>query len=162
MPKRVEFRWVTLAEARAAGADDLTALHWEEIEHHKDAAPLDIDWASYRDMERNGRLKIGSVWSGGAMIGYNAFFVWKPLHHRSTLWAVSDVIYLDPAHRQGWAGVKLIKEAERGLKAMGVRIVLYSVKPDRNLKRSRVRDSISLLLQRLGYGAFEVSWTKVL
>ena len=159
---KLEFRWATLAEVRAAGADDLAVLHWEEIEGHHDASPIDIDWKGYAALERAGTLKIASLWKGDRLIGYNVFFVYRPLHSRTTLWAISDVLYVDPEHRRGWTGVKLLKESELGLKAMGAKVILYSVKTNRNLSLKRDRDSVGLLLEKLGYGSFDQSWSKSL
>lgn len=158
----LSFAWITIAEARAAGLDDMLALHWEEIEDHKDVSPFDPNWPAYVNLERLGQLKVGALRRGGEMIGYNIFFLYPPLHHRSTVWAISDVLYLDPEHRRGWAGVKLIKEAEAGLKAMGARVILYGVKEDRNLSRSRSHDSVGQLLSKLGYASFDRSWSKAL
>lgn len=162
MSSKLDFRWATLAEVRAAGADDLAVFHWEEVESHQDVSPIDMDWQGYLALERQGRLKIGSLWLGPKLIGYASFFLYCPLHHRRTLWAISDAIYVDPDHRKGWAGVKLVKESERGLKGFGAKVILYSVKTDRNLSRKRDRDSVGLLLERLGYGSFDQSWSKAL
>lgn len=162
MRTKLEFRWTTLAEVRAAGADDMAIFHWEEVESHHNASPIDMDWPGYLALERQGRLKIASLWKGERLIGYSSYFVYCPLHSRRTLWAISDAIYVDPEHRRGWAGVKLLKEAELGLKAMGAKVILYSVKTDRNLSRKRDRDSVGLLLEKLGYGSFDQSWSKAL
>lgn len=158
----LEFAWASIAEARAAGLDDLLALHWEEIEHHQDVSPMAVDWPGYQVMERTGRLKLGLARIGGELVGYNIFFVHRPMHSAGTPWAFSDVLYLDPAHRRGWNGVKLIKQAEADLRAAGARVVVYGVKPDRNLSSRRHGDTISGLLSRLGYRPFETSWSKAL
>jgi len=159
---RPEFRWSTLAECRAAGLDDMLALHWEEIEDHRDVSPMAVDWPRYRALEAQGQLKIGALWLGADLIGYNAFFVHAPLHSRNTLWAIGDVLWLDPDHRKGWAGVRLVREAERGLKDMGAKVILYAVKEDADLAGKRQRDIAGKLLARLGYAPFERSWSKVL
>lgn len=150
-------------EARAAGLDDMLALHWEEIEDHREVSPIDPDWSRYKALERAGQLKIGALFVGAKMVGYNIFFVYAPLHSRSTTWAISDVLWLDPDHRRGWAGVKLLKAAERGLRDMGAKVILYSVKDDPpDLASKRQRGTASRLLQRLGYSSFDRSWSKAL
>jgi hypothetical protein len=162
MPRpKADFRWSTLAECRAAGLDDLVALHWEEVEDHHDVSPLDMDWPRYADLERRGDLKIGALWSGGDLVGYNVFFVYRPIHFRRTVWAISDGIWLDPAHR-GPAGIRLIVEAEQGLREMGARVILYSVKDGDDLSSKRHRGSVGELLRRLGYVSFDRSWSKAL
>lgn len=162
MPTKPEFRWGTITEARAAGFEDLLFLNWEELEHHKDVSPLDVNWPAYLAYEKAGHYKLGLLRLDGELIGYSGFFVQPPLHHRSTLWAVNDMVYLAPEHRRGLTGAYLIREAERLLKAMGARVIMYGAKPDHNLDSKRDRDSVSLLLQKLGYGAFEHTWSKAL
>lgn len=161
MPTQPDFRWSTLADCRAAGLDDLIAAHWEEIEDHRDVSPVAVDWPRYIALERLGQLKMASLWAGGQMVGYASFFVCPPMHSRGTIWAVCDAIYLDPGHRRGWAGVKLIKDAEHGLRAMGARIIMFSVKDD-DLAGKRQRGTAGRLLARLGYSPFDRSWSKVL
>lgn len=156
-----EFGWITLAEARRDGLDDLVALHWEAIEDFRDVSPLDVDWPQYAALERAGRLKIGGLYAGGRMVGYASFFLHAPLHSRSTLWAINDAIWLDPDHRRGWAGVKLVKACERGLRGMGARIIMYSTKPD-DLAGNRARGTAGRLLERLGYGLVDTAWAKAL
>lgn len=156
-----EFRWTSLGEARDLGLDDLLALNWEEVEHHKDVSPFDPNWPAYRDLERRGQLQIAIMTLAGKLIGYNVFFVTPPLHHKSTVWAVNDMVYLLPEHRRGAAGIKLIAQAEKGLKAMGVRVILYGSKPD--LSDGDGRDSVAgRLLCQLGYEPFDRSWSKAL
>lgn len=159
------FRWISLAHAQAFGIADLIAMHWEDIEDHRDVAPLDIDWSRYRVLEKVGQLKIGGLFApafdGETLVGYNIFFVHPLLHHRSTLWAISDGMYLDPEHRRGAAGIQLITEAEAGLRAAGAKVILYSVKAD-DLAGKRQRGIAGKLLPRLGYQPFDQSWSKVL
>ncbi len=162
MPPTCSFEWLSIERARSLGLDDMLVLNWEEIEGHKDASPFDPDWAGYRDLERRGVLKLGGLLLGGALIGYNIFHLHKPLHHRGTLWAVNDLVYLDPEHRRGRTGVFLITEAERRLKDLGARVILYGAKEDRNLSPKRDRDSVGLLLEKMGYRSFDRSWSKAL
>lgn len=152
----LSFDWVSIAKARNLGLDDLLALNWEEIEDHKDVSPIDINWRGYADLERQGILKLGALTLDGKLIGYNIFFVNCPLHHKSTLWAISDLVYLDPAHRKGRTGVFLFTEAERKLADFNVKIILYGVK----LSIKPGRGSVGALLQKLGYRSFDQSWTK--
>ena len=152
------FEWTSVEKARSLGLDDLLALNWEEIEDHQDVSPLDINWRGYADLERQGILKLGALTQDGKLIGYNIFFVNCPLHHKSTLWAISDLVYLDPAHRRGRAGIFLITEAERRLRDFNVKVILYSAK----LSDKPGRGSVGPLLAKLGYGCFDQAWSKAL
>jgi hypothetical protein len=80
------------------------------------------------------------------------FFVTPHLHYRTTIFAVNDVLYVDPAHRGSRAGVGLIKESERILKACGAQKVIWHVKQD-------ICD-FGPLLRRLGYGLEDVLYGK--
>lgn len=158
----LSFSWDSIDRARDRGFDDMLALNWEEIEGHKEVSPFDPDWPAYRDLEKRGVLKLGVLCAGIQMIGYNVFFVNKPLHHRSTVWAINDLLYLEPEHRLGRNGIFLVTEAERRLRELGAKVILYGVKTDRNLSPKRERDSVGLLLEKLGYGSFDQSWSKAL
>jgi GNAT superfamily N-acetyltransferase len=159
---RVHFAWETVAAARAAGIEDLLALNWEEVEDHKAVSPLAIDWSAYQQLERQGVLRVGLMRQAGQLVGYNVFFVKPTLHHRDTVWAVNDLVYLEPEARRGMSGVLLIVEAERMLREEGVKVVLYGVKTGPDLGETRGRGSVAELLAKLGYGAFDTSWSKVL
>ena len=160
MPQNLSLSWGALAEARAAGVDDMLALHWEEVEG--DGSPLDLNWPALRSLERSGVYRTLLLRQDDKLIGYAAFFVQPPLHHQRTVWAVSDVLYVDPDHR-GKAGVFMIKRFPAMLKAIGVKVIYMAVKPalpPADLRYRRGRDSVGVLLQKLGYGRFEEAWVK--
>lgn len=154
----LKFDWVSVDRARALGLDDMLALNWEEVEDHKEAAPFDPDWAAYKDLDRRGVLKLGILTLDGRLIGYNIFFLNKPLHHRSTLWAISDLVYIDPTYRLGRNALYMLTESERLLREMGARIILYGVK----LSPKPGRGSVGQLLGKLGHSTFDQSWSKEL
>ncbi len=155
--------WGTIAEARAAGIEDMLALQWEEIDDERERIPLAIDWPSYFAVERQGFLKVLLLRKDGQLIGYSVWFVRKPLHHRLATWAINDFVYVEPEHRKGRTGVFLIKEGERMLRTLDVQVINYNVKPEREkggLGYQRGRDSVGFLLARLGYAHTESAWTK--
>ena len=156
------FEWLSVDRARNLGLDDLLVLNWEEIEDHKDVSPFDPDWPAYQALDRRGALKLGGLLQDGKLIGYNIFFLHKPLHHRSTLWAISDLVYLAPEHRAGRNGLFLLVEAEKRLREMGAKVILYGVKEGVDLSLKRDRGSVGALLAKMGYGSFDRSWSKAL
>lgn len=163
MTLRIE--WGTIKAARAAGFEDLLALHWEEVEFEHEKVPLSVNWRAYADLEAKGILRLLLAWRGDRLVGYSAWFVQPPLHHSLTLWAVNDVLYLDPAERKGRAGIALIRRGEQLLKQLGVRVISYNVKPVRqrtDLGYKRGRDSVGHLLQRLGYSKVEEAYARYL
>lgn len=157
--------WATLAEGRAEGLDDLIALNWEEVESANPKMSLHVNWNAMRSLERAGVLKSMILRRDGQFIGYSAYYVQPVLHHASTVWAVADVVYVDPDHRAGWAGVYIIRQGEKMLRDLGVKVLYIAVKQVKqrsDLGYKRGRDSVGLLLQRLGFERFEEAWVKYL
>lgn len=144
----------TIDQLRASGFDDLLVAHYEEVEDPH--SPMAVNWPAYYGLERQGVLQVFALRRDGRLIGYSSWFVQPPLHHRGTLWAVCDAVYVDPDERRGWAGVKLIRGAEQMLREQGAKVVSYNVKPDLDGKRGR--DSVGHLLRRLGYRLAEECW----
>ena len=145
--------WGTISQGLDLGLADLLALDWAEIEEDQDGCPLSVNWAHYRTQERLGVLQALYMTLNGRLIGYNVFFVHCPGHHSLTKWAVGDLIYIEPEHRLGARGVRLISEPEARFKEMGVRRILYTVK---------VRGNVGELLQRCGYAPYEASFAKLI
>lgn len=158
MPLTLE--WGSLADAKAAGVDDYLPLHWEESEDP--TLPLAIDWPALYDLERRGTYRCLLLRRDRRLIGYSAFFLQPVIHHRTTRFAINDLVYVDPAER-GAAGLYLLTRGEALLREIGVQIITYSVKPRRDvtdLGYKRGRDSVGALLQKLGYGLDEEVWAK--
>ena len=151
--------WATIAEGRAEGLDDLIALNWEEVEGDNPKMPLDVNWPLLRTLERQGILRSMILRRDGQFIGYAAYYVQPVVHHASTVWAVADVVYVDPDSR--WAGVYIIRQGVKMLRELGVKCVYIAVQSSRqpgDLGYKRGRDSVGLLLQKLGFARFEEAW----
>lgn len=147
-----EYRWTSLAEAWDHGLEDMVALHAAEI---PSGLPLDVDWPQYRKMERIGAFRPIGAFLGRQMVGYSAFFVQPTLQHKGSVQAINDVLYLEPEARRGMAGVLLITRAERMLRELGARRIVYFSHPSSNAK-------LSDLLRRLGYEHVESAHAKML
>ena len=85
------------------------------------------------------------------LIGYHIATVVRHLHYNSKT-AYTDVFYVDPLHRKGSVGVRLFKEAENYLVAMGV---------ERIYTGTKLKLDIGPILERLGYQPIERVYTKV-
>ena len=155
-----DFRWTTIAKARDAGFEDALQDNWAEIETDHERVPLAIDWAAYRGLERAGATRLGVLRVDGRYVGHSVFFVQPTLHHRHSTWAINDLIWLRPEHRKGRAGVYMIREAERLLKAEGVQKVIYTAKVA--LDDADPRATLAKLLFRLGYSKVEEVWARFL
>ena len=122
--------------------------------------PFDPDWAQYRRCERLGTYKGLAAFVGGQLVGYNAFWVQPTMQHRSVKQALNEALYLEPEHRRGLAGARLIRDAETWLREMGVRRIVYYAHPDLNPRSTDAK--LAELLRRLGYLAVETAHAKQL
>ena len=166
-PKKSEpaltFEWERLDRALGEGLEDMLAAHWEEVALDKDTVALAIDWDRYRRLERDEVLKSVAMRQGHnrRLVGYNVFFVSPPMHYRTWSWAVNDVLYLDPAFRNGLAGARLIIEAEKLIRTLEPKIqkIVYHSKLHVFGARGR---TVGDLLTKLGYPLIEEVHGKVL
>lgn len=141
----------TAAEPEIAG---LVEEHWREVSDIGEV-PLDIDWQHYRNLEAGGQLFTLAVRDEGRLVGYVIHLVVYLPHYRTTLVARDDAHYLHPDYRRGSAGARMIRAAERALKVIGVKRILYHTKTRAGLDRTR-------LFERLGYQPVETIVSKVL
>lgn len=139
--------------------DQLQALAAREYEEvgQKDLAALSVDWARYQELDAAGKLatfiaKRGSGQSG-LIVGYAVFIVQTHIHYRDSLVAANSAVYVAPEARAGRVVLKLLRYAEIGLEAQGVRKIYYHVKRERDFGR---------LLDHLGYEDVERMYAKVL
>ena len=158
----LEFKWLNLSEAMANGFEDLATLHWQEVALDQDRVPLAPDWTKYRHLERAGVLKAIGAWDRGRLVGYDAFFVQPTMHYSTSLWAVNDILYLDPDHRKGLAGARLIRASEGLLKEIGVEKVLYHTKLHVHYGHGKARGTVGDLLSALGYKHVENVYAKMI
>lgn len=129
----------------------LLEQHWREIAHFQDI-PLKPDWESYGKLESAGLLRVFTARdTEQKLIGYAAFFVRPAMHYMSSLQAMQDVIYVDPARRAGGLGARLIIWCDEQLKAEGVQAVYHHVKAAHNF---------GPLLENMGYQLVDLIYTR--
>lgn len=126
--------------------EPLLALHYDELCLNKERIKLNPAWGEYRALEAMGRFVVFTARDDDKLVGYSAFFVNRHMHYLDLTVAFNDVLFLDPAYRQGMTGVRLVKFAER-LTESGVNKICYHAKLDTNLIP---------ILNRLGYKTEEV------
>ena len=133
--------------------------HWKEIALHQEHVPLDPDWEKYFAYDLADILNVLTVRDDGMLVGY-VFLLVMPghLHYVSTPWAVSDMFWLEPAYRFGWTGLKMLKEAEQGMRARGVKVLQWSIK----FHFEADRGTIEKLFTRMGYFPSEKILSKYL
>jgi GNAT superfamily N-acetyltransferase len=127
------------------------AAHWQEIAMNRDRVPLDVDYDKYLALGEAGRLHVVTVREDGKLVGYHVSFIEPHLHYKSTLFAHTDIYYLDPPKRKGSTGVKLFQFVEQSLKSIGVKVMTTSTK---------AHADISPIFERLGWTKRETVFTK--
>lgn len=131
----------------------LLEKHWEEVALNKDKIKLNPDWDAYANLEDAGILKIFTARDDRKLVGYFVVFVKSHIHYKDHLFCYNDVIFVDEEYRKGFTSPRLIKFAEKCLKADGVEVMIV------NTKRHKPFDS---LLVWLGYKHIENLYSKVL
>jgi GNAT superfamily N-acetyltransferase len=106
----------------------LLELHWKEIALNQDKIKLNPDWDAYHNLELTGNLKIFTARSGEELVGYFVVMLNNNIHYKDHVFASNDVIYLHKDYRKGFAGIRLIKFAEKCLKEDGVSVLLINTK----------------------------------
>lgn len=133
---------------------------WDELlplmeaqadEHPRDMPPLDVDTESYELMEDIGRLRVFTARAAGVLIGYAAFVIAHHFHHRQSLRAIHDSLYLVPQHRVGMTGLRLVLFAEKAFAADGI---------DRVHQCAAIGSPACALFERLGYEPAETIYVK--
>lgn len=95
------------------------ASHWSEVEQDKDQVTLDPDFVSYLKLEEAGYLMLVICTSNECIVGY----MWDLIHtnlHYNKLYAVNDVVYVDPRYRGYGIMHKMNQVAEDNLIKRGV------------------------------------------
>ena len=132
-------------------AADLLQKHWEEIALNKERIKLNPDWDAYSKFYKAGHLGIYTARKNDKLIGYFVVIANTNPHYKDHLFAVNDIIYLDPEYRKGFVGIKLIKYAEKDLKNLGVSVFTINTK---------VHKPFDSVLERLGFNLIERVYSK--
>lgn len=155
-----------LTDALWAEVFPLLRSHWREVAAFPDI-PLEPDRDLYRHAEANGALRVFTAREPNEttvrhldgqrsrqvvplLVGYAAFFVRSNPHYKSSIQAVQDVLYLDPAYR-GVSAVKFIAWCDAALAADGVQVVMQHLK---------VKSDHARLMAHLGYEPVDTIYAK--
>jgi hypothetical protein len=130
--------------------------HWREVGVNKHVVPLDIDWDMFFDYDLRGVLHVLTARRQKKLVGYIFNLVGPHMHHTSTKWAATNMYWLEPASREGWAPVKFFIENMRGLKEREA--VIHNIAISLHFQSGRV----GKIFQRLGYKPTEIMLQKVL
>jgi GNAT superfamily N-acetyltransferase len=128
--------------------------HYKEVALDQEYISLDPDLERYQAYADAGQLFILTMRDEGKLVGYFTAILGGHLHYKSTLMAFVDLYLVDKPYRKGLAGVRLFREAETALRALGVRRIQTATKLHAHL-------DISRLLARLGYTRVEATYAKL-
>jgi GNAT superfamily N-acetyltransferase len=133
--------------------EPLIELHWEEIALNQDKIKLNPDWDAYYDLETQGKLNIFTAREDDNLVGYFVVIVGNNIHYKDHLFATNDIIYMHKDYRKGFAGIRLIKFAERHLKDDGVSVLTINTK---------IHQPFDAVLERLKFNMVERVYSKYL
>jgi len=127
--------------------------HYDEIASNKDVIKLDPNLGGYRAFDECGGLIILTLRDNGKLVGYSFFVLQMSLHYQTVIMAANDLFYVLPEYRGKMLGSKLMREAEKILKDLGVHQILMRTKSYANF---------GVLLERNGYEETEVHYRKLI
>lgn len=108
---------------------------------------------TYRALEAAGVLKIAAAYHNAELVGFQ-FFLLSVLPHYGKLVAVSESIFVTPAHRESGAGLALLNAAESAALEAGAVGLLMSApaggRLDRLLAAKRYEHTNTIWFKRLG------------
>jgi len=122
-------------------AKPLFEKHYREIARNQEKIKLNPDYDLYKKMEDKDGLHIVTVRGDGKLIGYFVSFLAPHPHYQDHVMASNDIFYIDPIHRKGSVGSRMVKFALKSLKERGVSVVHTHTK---------IEHDISSFLERIG------------
>ncbi len=128
----------------------LVVAHYQEIATNKDKKILDPDVARYVSLEEQGMLRIFTARDEGKLVGYFVSMVMPHLHYASCIYAMNDILYVDPAYRGTTLAYRLFKGAIQDLKD--------NSNTDVMMIHMKVKHPFRKLLTKLGFEQTEENW----
>jgi GNAT superfamily N-acetyltransferase len=135
--------------------EDLKPLlveHHDELAMYKDEIPLSPDYPMYQKLDEMGLIRAYTVRLGGALIGYATFSVLKRHLHYDHRWAVNDVLFIHPEHRNFGIGTELCDVFEEDLRRDGPVVI--------HIETKEFSPELAMLLRHRGYGVVGASLSK--
>jgi GNAT superfamily N-acetyltransferase len=150
LPGMFEVRRSCVDEMLGSG-QELFAQHWDEIARNKDVMVLKPDEVAYRRMEEAGSLLILAALKAGQIVGYSVNFIVRHPHYADLMVCQNDLLFIDQAHREGGAGIRLMRRTEQEGKKRGCKLMLWHAKESTPL---------AAMLPRMGYGVQDIVFSK--
>jgi len=129
----------------------LLVEHYGEIALNQDKIDFNPDYDRYLQLEELGVTHTVTVRDGGNIVGYYISFVSPHMHYQDHLYAMNDIMYVDPSCRGGTIAFKMMKFAEKELKDIGVSVMMLHMKTAHRFDR---------LCEAVGMSRVEVNYAK--
>ena len=127
--------------------------HWKEVSSYPQEIVLNPNWEVYHFLEKMGILSIFTARDNGKLVGYLSTMSQSSLHHKDSVFAVTDAIFIKEDYRKGFTGIRLIRFAEFALKQDGVSVFTIN---------TTVYKPFDKLLLWMGFKHIESTYSKFL
>ena len=142
-------------EAYEEVIDDIVTLlpeHHAELALYQDAIPLEPDLEFYRAASAANILRIYTARLGQDLIGYAIYLTRFHPHYKSHRWAVCDIVWIAPEHRNVGVGQGLYDFLERDLRKDGPVVIHTTAKAG--------HPELGFLLGMRGHALVEMGYSK--
>jgi GNAT superfamily N-acetyltransferase len=133
--------------------DTLVHEYFRDTIAKENLPPLDINWDTYVDLERNNHTLVVGAWDHDELVGFVMYIVMEAPHHRRINLALCDILAVLPAYRGRHVGRILVASAEHLLRDRGVHYVHHQY---------RVEYGVTPLFEKLGFEVIERTYRKEL
>lgn len=148
---------ITITEGKVSDkweeAQELIALHADELSTNKKLMKLNPDKEKYLAFEKGGHIFSLFVYDDDKLVGYSVNALVNNLHYRELRMAQSDILFLHPDYRNERIGLTLIQKTEEVAKSYGAHIYLLNAKPGTPLAD---------MLPHINYTIQDIVYSKVL
>lgn len=102
--------------------------HYKEVEVYQEHIDFNPDIEFYQMAQDTGRLHILTARDRGDLIGYTVTIVSRNPHCKDHVYAVNDVVYVDPAYRGGAVAPDMVSKLEEIMEEKGVSVMTFHMK----------------------------------
>lgn len=144
-------------ETYAEVIDEIKPLleqHHQEVDIYSDKVKINPDYNSFQVLESLGMLDIYTARdsdANNALIGYCVTLIQKHHHYSDHVYAINDILYVDPEYRHTEVAPELISKVEERMVSLGVSVMTFNMKPYKPFKT---------LMDSLGFEESEIQYSK--
>ena len=106
----------------------LIECHQEEVDLFRGKVLLNPAYEKYVAMSKMDMLHLSTVRDGDTLIGYYLSVIQPHLHYSDVLYAINDILYLDPSYRHREIAEGLLEYVEDEYRSLGVTVMTLNMK----------------------------------